>query len=113
MAEGQETPWEMAKKRQYQRHEDQLAKGGRKQINSGRLWFSKRDVINYGFLMDGKSPTERSSITFDVKDLKKLTQDAFFHNCLPAMPVQFVKENEDWILIRQVDFEAMQDTIAI
>lgn len=108
-----ETPWDMAKKRQaYQRQETSLSEGGKKQINSGRFWFSKRDVRNWGFLLEARTTTSKS-FSIKAEELIKLIQDALFHNSLPGMPIEFEEYNQKWILIRQTDFEAMQQELVL
>ena len=105
-----ELPWDRAKKKQsYQKQEQALAKdGGKKQINSGRTsWYSKRDVIRKGFLYEARTTT-KGSLTIKVAELKKLTTDAYFHNALPGMPIDFETENEKWILTRRIDFNAIE-----
>lgn len=110
-----ETPWSKAKHRQASTvQEKRLAsrKGGSAQINSGRVWFSKRDNKFYSFLIEARTTTA-ASYSIKVLELKKLTRDAFFHKNIPALNIEFEKEDEDWTLIRTVDFEDMHERILV
>lgn len=58
-----ETPWLRAKKKtKSQRQEERLGnmEGGKKQINSGRFWHSKRDNVLHDFLIEARD-TETGS----------------------------------------------------
>jgi hypothetical protein len=102
------TPWLKAKKIQsYQRQEQDLASrgsGGRLQPNSGRSPMRHRDLINWDFLIEART-TDLDTKTINANELQQLTKNAFFHKQLPAMCIEFTKYNEEWILIRQNDFE--------
>lgn len=105
-----ETPWQKAKRVQHVEQEKKIAKGrgGSAQVNSGRLWFSRRDAKKFGFLIEART-TMAGSYSIKAQELKQLTRDAFFHKNLPAMIIEFEKEHEDWILIRSVDFEDLYE----
>lgn len=113
--------WAKAKKRQYEKHENSLAEkgghSGHKQLNSGRSWFSKRDVTLFGFLFEARTKeggkTSEYTHTIDVRELKKLSQNAFFHNLLPGMAFEWPDHKERWILIREGDFEQQMENFAL
>lgn len=106
--------WRKAKnKASYQKQEESLARaGGSKQINSGRLWHSKRDVKLDGYLIEARSVGKNNSgepiKSYSIKadELKKLEKDAFFHNALPAMQIDFEKTNGRYIVTRLQDWES-------
>ena len=86
-------PWKQARANQKSaRQEKKLAaeKGGRQQVNSGRLWWSKRDVRLNGFLVEART-TESASYTISKVEFAKLTRDAFGTppGQLPAMQLDF------------------------
>lgn len=93
MSEIPPTPWEQARTGQKsRRQESRLAKlpGGRQQVNSGRTWFSKRDVRLGGFLVEARTTSKRSySISAD--EFETLTKDALGTppGQLPAMQIDF------------------------
>jgi hypothetical protein len=87
------TPWEQAKAQQRsQRQEQSLAKrpGGRKQVNSGRHWFSKRDVRLNGFLVEART-TEADSYRISKSEFEKIIMDAIATppGMLGAMQIDF------------------------
>jgi hypothetical protein len=93
MAEVPPTPWEEARENQRSdRQESGLARrsGGRRQVNSGRLWWSKRDVTLNGFLVEART-TKSASYTLSKVEFEKLTKDAFGTppGQLPAMQIDF------------------------
>ena len=57
--------------------------------------------------------TKAKSYSVKADELAQLTKDAYFHNSLPGMPIEFEEYNEQWILIKQVDFEAMHDELIL
>lgn len=107
-----ETPWGQARKRlntqkpKHQRSEIEGARGngGTLQINSGRTWFSKRDFRKFNFIVENRQ-TDNKTYSVDARELKKITREAHFEKGLPAMRLDFSTFNEDWVLIRRVDFE--------
>ena len=75
---GLTTPWHKAKAQQRSRRQEQaLANrpGGRKQVNSGRHWFSKRDVRLNGFLVEART-TDADSYRIDKREFEKIVKDA-------------------------------------
>ena len=106
------TPWDRAQaQRRSLRQEETFGKrpGARPQVNSGRLWFSKRDNTFLDFLVENRTVEKETtkSYTISVKELKKLAADAVFHHRLPAMNIEFPFDYENWTLIRTSDFDAM------
>lgn len=72
------TPWQQINdQRKAARQERGLAKleGGSKQVNSGRSWFSKRDVRLNGFLIEART-TEKGSYRLDKDEFDQVTKDA-------------------------------------
>lgn len=106
-----DTPWKRAKKTGYQRQEEALAKkpGGKKQLNSGRHFPQRRDVRLYSYLIEARlvESTKAKSYTLKNAELEKLTKDAFFHNVLPGMQIDFQETGTSWILTRLGDWEAL------
>ena len=113
-----DTPWRKARANQRsQRQEGALAArpGGRRQLNSGRLWFAKRDVTLNGYLIEART-TENATYTISKVEFKKLVKDAFSTppGQLPAMVVTF--EGGDPInlfVTRLEDHEAQQERIGL
>lgn len=62
-----ETPWKRVQKTKSERQELEFSKlpGARKQVNSGRHWFSKGDNRLGVFLVDNKT-TDAGSFTIDL-----------------------------------------------
>jgi hypothetical protein len=88
-----ETPWHRAKAQQRSKQQEQaLAKrpGGRKQVNSGRHWFSKRDVRLNGFLIEART-TNAESYRIDKEEFEKVIKDALATppGMLGAMLIEF------------------------
>jgi hypothetical protein len=91
-----ETPWKQAKANlKSRRQESRLAKlpGGRAQVNSGRTWFSKRDVRLGGFLVEART-TAKGSYTISRDEFLHVQRDALGTppGQLPAMQVDFEGE---------------------
>lgn len=111
-----QTPWERAKRTQSQSQEESLAKRdpkGRLQMNSGRTsWTSKRDLIIFDFLVEARTTASKSH-SINALELEQLTRNAFFHRSLPAMALQFTEYNQEWLLMRQKDFEQMQASLGL
>lgn len=75
------TPWEAAKQRRYQRQERRTASkpNARAQVNSGRTWFSLRDVMEktpLGRVLTDNKDTEAQSYTIKKNDWRALKRDA-------------------------------------
>lgn len=64
-----DTPWARAKKTKSQRQEERLGEmqGGKKQINSGRFWRSKRDAVLHNFLIEART-TDAGSYRIEKKE---------------------------------------------
>lgn len=107
-----DTPWKQARSQQRsKRQEERLSKlpGGSKQVNSGRHWFSPRDVKLSGFLVEARL-TDKNSYTVSRKEWKTLTGQALAANCLPGMQVDFESGlgRESLFIMRLIDH---QDTL--
>jgi hypothetical protein len=105
-----ETPWRQAKKKQsYMVQEAKLSAspGARAQVNSGRTWFSKRDVRKNGFLIEART-TQAGSYTIKEAEWEKLTGDSFGQppGLLPAMQID-LQEHHLWVM-RQEDWDFFQ-----
>jgi hypothetical protein len=108
--ESLEVPWKQAKEKQaYQRQEERLSSspGARAQVNSGRTWFSKRDVRQNGFLIEART-TQAGSYTIKEAEWEKISKDSFGQppGLLPAMQVD-LNEHHLWIM-RQEDWDYFQ-----
>lgn len=113
-------PWQVARdrlstKRGQTRHarSEQVGAaggGGTMQVNSGRLWFSKRDFKKFDFLFENRQ-TDGKTITVNGEELRKISREAVFEHALPAMRLDFSKLHEDWVLIRRKDFEEQNELI--
>lgn len=93
MADVPDTPWRAATaQRRSQRQEEKLGKlpGGRKQLNSGRHWHSKRDVRLGGFLVEART-TEKKTYPIDVTEFRDIERQAIGTppGQLPAMQIDF------------------------
>lgn len=117
MAEVPPTPWGRARRTQSERQERRLGKlpTGKKQINSGRHWFSKRDVRLGGFLVEART-TGSASYTLSRPEFDKLTREAFGSppGMLPAIQLDF--ENPDTLslfVMRLEDHLAREERIAL
>lgn len=91
------TPWEQAKaNRRSRRQEERLARlpDAKKQINSGRTWFSKRDVRLGGFLVEART-TLKKSYSIVREEFEKLTREALGSppGQLPGMQIDFEGES--------------------
>jgi hypothetical protein len=88
-----ETPWERAKAQQKSRAQEKaLARrpGGSRQVNSGRHWFSKRDVRLNGFLVEARI-TDKDSYRIERKEFERIIKDALATppGMLGAMVIEF------------------------
>lgn len=97
MPEVPPTPWEQATaNKRSQRQEKKLGKlpDATKQINSGRTWFSKRDVRLGGFLVEARTTMART-YSIDRREFEQLTRQAFGSppGQLPALQVDFEGES--------------------
>lgn len=88
------TPWDAAKsvRGRSRRQEERLAKlpGGKKQINSGRSWISKRDVRLGGFLVEART-TEKASYAINRDEFIEIERNAIGTppGQLPAVQIDF------------------------
>jgi hypothetical protein len=90
-----QTPWErMNAQRLSQRQEKRNAKlpGGRKQVNSGRHWFSRRDNRLGGFLVETRR-TDSGRYCITEKEWGEIVKDAFSTppGQLPGMQIDLGK----------------------
>lgn len=107
------TPWEQASAaRRAKRHEERIGKlpGGKKQINSGRVWFSRRDNTLHGFLIEARH-TSADSYRIERKEFEQITQQAVTTppGLLPGLMPDI--NGLRLIVIREDDFIYMQEYI--
>lgn len=107
MSEIPPTPWQQAREnRKSQRQEERLAKlpNATKQINSGRTWFSKRDVRLGGFLVEARTTGARS-YSISKNEFEKLTREAFGTppGQLPGMQIDFEGETILSLFVMRLD----------
>lgn len=113
-----ETIWAKARTRQkHHLHEAYAGQGedARPQINSGRSWFSKRDAIRgktYLFVIEARS-TDAVQFSINAKELRKMRQDANFHNGLPMMRIAWQEFNERWDLVETATIDDMLQYIGV
>lgn len=112
------TPWEKADaQRKARRQEDRMGKkpGAQKQVNSGRTWFSKRDVRWNGFLVETRY-TDNKTYPIERDEFKRMTSDAIRTppGQLPAMQIDFGEPTSTLSLfvMRLQDHEAREAYIA-
>lgn len=83
-----ETPWARAKKTKSQRQEERFGdmQGGRKQVNSGRFWRSKRDAVLHNFLVEART-TDAGSYRVEKKEFYSIKKEGLQTppGLLPAM----------------------------
>jgi hypothetical protein len=114
------TPWRQATGNQRsQRQERRLAKepGGKKQINSGRHWVSKRDVRLNGYLVEART-TEKKSYSISRKEFEDITRDALSTppGQLPGLQIDFEKPGSETLSLfvgRLKDHLYLQERIAV
>jgi hypothetical protein len=109
------TPWQQAKAQQKsQRQESRIGDmaSGKKQVNSGRHWFSKRDVRLGGFLVEARI-TDAKSYSVNGEEFSKLTRDAMQTppGMLPAMALEI--QGQRLIVMREEDFLFMEERVGI
>lgn len=85
-----DTPWKKTDKSQAQERRLASLPGGRRQVNSGRTWFSKRDVTLRGFLVEART-TQAKSYRLDRDEFICVARDAMQTppGQLPAMQIDF------------------------
>lgn len=86
-----ESPWGRAKtKTKSQRQEERLGKmeGGKKQINSGRFWRSKRDAVLHSFLVEART-TDAGSYRIEKQEFLDIKKQGLQTppGLLPAMQI--------------------------
>ncbi len=91
MADNPPTPWQRAnaqKKSRRQEERNARLPGGRKQVNSGRHWFSKKDNRIGGFLVESRT-TDKNSYSITVEDWQILSRSVCSEPgmLLPAMQI--------------------------
>lgn len=108
-----ETPWERARKARHVKQEERLDRtpGGRKGVNSGRLWRFPRDGKLFDFLVEARD-TEKGSYSISHDEFEQLTKQAYATppGMLPC--IQLDLRDLHLIVIRQADFESMQMRLA-
>lgn len=107
---GQKTPWDEARSHQKsQRQERRIADlpDGKKQVNSGRQWHSKRDVRLGGFLVEART-TDAQSYRVEKKEFETITRQAVGTppGCLPAMFIEI--DGLRLVVTREQDFEFLR-----
>lgn len=101
------TPWQQAKSQQKSRkQEERLAneEGGRRQINSGRLWHSKGDVRLGDFLVEART-TDKESYRLTVEDLKKIERQAANTGGMPLPAMQIDMSGAQVFVMRLTDHQ--------
>lgn len=93
MTQVPDPPWKQATAAQRsRRQEDRIAResGGRRQVNSGRVWFSPRDVRGHGFLIEART-TRANSYTVTRPEFESILKQALGTppGQLPAMQIDF------------------------
>lgn len=85
-----ETPWREGNKSERQERRLAQLPGGRKQVNSGRRWFSKRDVTLREFLVEART-TDKKSYRIDRDEFLDIVRAAMRTppGKLPAMQIDF------------------------
>lgn len=100
------TPWQAARRLRSEDQEQRLGKmvGGRKQVNSGRLWRWKRDAILHDFLVEART-TEANSYRVEREEFLKIESDGRKtpEGLLPAMQIDI--RGLELILLRLTDFQ--------
>lgn len=85
-----ETPWSRARKARHEIQEEKIGKlpGGKRQVNSGRLWRWKRDGILHDFLVEART-TEKGSYRISRNEFLKIRHEALQTQggLLPSMQV--------------------------
>lgn len=110
-----DTPWDRAKAQQKsQKQEKRIGNlpGGRKQINSGRNWFSKRDVRLGGYLVEARI-TDAQSYTIKKKEFEQITSEAIQTppGMLPAMMLEIAGLR--LVVTREQDHMFMEQRVGI
>lgn len=87
-------PWDRARKTKSQLQEDRLGRmeGGKKQVNSGRTWLSKRDAVLRNFLIEART-TDKGSYRIEEAEWLDIRKQSFQTppGLLPAMQIDFTR----------------------
>lgn len=74
--------------------------------NSGSGWIEKEDGENDRYICQLKS-TEKDSIKIDLLDLHKLIYHADIAHKIPVFMVQFIAQNEEYVIMRAEDAQSL------
>ena len=74
--------------------------------NSGSGWIEKEDGENDRYICQLKS-TEKDSIKISLLDLHKLIYHADIAHKIPVFMVQFITQNEEYIIMRAEDVQSL------
>lgn len=75
-------------------------------INSGSGWIEKEDGENDKYICQLKS-TEKDSIKISLLDLHKLIYHADVAHKIPLFMVQFITQNEEYVIMRAEDAQSL------
>lgn len=110
-----ESPWQRARNRKSQKQEERLGKkpNSRKQPNSGRGRFLKRDARIYGHFLTEARTTDKGSYTIQKKEFQDLTAQATRQppGCLPLMAVEI--SGLRLVVVREKDFDDVQERLML
>lgn len=113
-------PWKKATQMQKSiRQEERLARlpGGKKQVNSGRTWFSKRDNQLTRFLVEARY-TDTNTYSITRTEFEDITKHAFGTppGQLPAMQIDFARPTDTlsvWVMRLEDQVEQQQYILAL
>jgi anion-transporting ArsA/GET3 family ATPase len=74
--------------------------------NSGAGWIEKEDGENDRYICQLKS-TEKDSIKINLLDLHKLIYHADIAHKIPVFMVQFITQNEEYVVMRAEDVQSL------
>lgn len=102
-----DTPWARAKKTKSQKQEERIGnmEGGKKQINSGRFWRSKRDAVLHNFLVEART-TDAGSYRIEKKEFFNIKRQGLETppGLLPSMQIDLGE-----LHLMVVELSAFQD----
>ena len=75
-------------------------------VNSGSGWIEKEDGENDRYICQLKS-TEKDSIKINLLDLHKLIYHADVAHKIPLFMVQFITQNEEYVIMRAEDAQSL------
>lgn len=92
----------------YRKNESEVVKkyGLNPTINSGSGWIQKEDGENADILCQLKS-TDKDSIKINLLDLHKLIYHADTAHKIPLFMIQFLQQNEEFIIMRAEDTHSL------